>query len=56
MKVFSRIPARDGGTYRMGYAVIAGALTLALFAMLHLAAESLPRSLQLITAALGGAY
>lgn len=56
MKVLSRIPARDGGTYRMGYAVIAAALALALFVMLHLAADSLPRTLQLISAALGAGH
>lgn len=56
MKVFSQLPARDSGSYRMGYAVIAGALALALFVMVHLAADSLPRTLHMITAAFGSTY
>lgn len=56
MKGVSRLPANESGAYRMGYAVIAGAMALALFATIPLVAGSLPRMLHLIATALGAAY
>lgn len=56
MKGVSRLPASESGAYRMGYAVIAAAMALALFAIIPLVATSLPRVLQLIAGSLGAAY
>ena len=54
MKGVSRLPAQESGAYRMGYAVIAAALALALIATLPLVADSLPRVLRFAASALGG--
>lgn len=56
MKGVSGLPANESGAYRLGYAVIAGAMALALFATIPLVAGSLPRMLHLIADTLGTAY
>lgn len=55
MKGASRLPAGDSesGAYRMGYAIIAAAMALALAATIPLVAGSLPRVLQVIAGTLG---
>lgn len=56
MKVVSRLPAAESGAYRMGYAVIAGAMALILAVTIPLVAGSLPRTLHLIANAFGAGY
>jgi Flp pilus assembly pilin Flp len=58
MKGASRLPASDSesGAYKMGYAIIAAAMALALFATIPLVAGSLPRVLQLISSTLGATF
>lgn len=58
MRGASRLPASDSdsGAYKMGYAIIAAALGLALCATIPLVAGSLPRVLQLVSSTLGAGY
>jgi Flp pilus assembly pilin Flp len=56
MKGASRLPASESGAYRMGYAIIAAAMTLALVATVPLVAGSLPRVLHLFTGLLGAGF
>jgi Flp pilus assembly pilin Flp len=58
MKGASRLTASDSesGAYKMGYAIIAAAMALALAATIPLVSGSLPRVLQLLTGTLGAAF
>lgn len=56
MKGASRLPASESGAYRMGYAIIAAAMALALVATVPLVAGSLPRMLHLITITLDAGF
>lgn len=56
MKGVSRLPASERGAYRIGYAIIAAAMALALFATIPLVASSLPRAVDLAASAMGSAF
>lgn len=56
MKGFSRFPDEAGGSYKMGYTVIAAAMSLALLVTIPLVADSLSRTLGLFASAFNSLY